>query len=122
MTKTSGSVVSERRSDGPRVSGPRGVAAGNPSGSRPPGGPSARRPASIRRQVLPEPALDLPPPEPLVLRLADPVALVGEDHHAAGHVLPLQRGEERDALVVRNAVVQLPVQHERGGAELRGGE
>ena len=56
-------------------------------------------------------------PEHAVLRLEHPVVLVGEVQELRFHALALQRGEQGDALLHRDAEVLLPVHHQHRHAE-----
>src|SRR5512134_353588 len=67
-----------------------------------------------------EPVLHFAVPEQRVLALQDPVVLVREIDQAARHAAVLQRLEQLHAVVERHALVELAVQHERGGLEIGG--
>src|SRR5512135_1402281 len=69
-------------------------------------------------QVFLKPVLNLAPPQALILRLADPVAFVGEDDEAAGDVHALQRGEHRQVFRIRNSVIELAASDERRRLEV----
>src|SRR5215216_6361911 len=62
---------------------------------------------------LVDPREDLLMPQLGVLRLEDPVILVGEAQESARHALALERGERRDALGLDDAVVEAAVDDER---------
>src|SRR5688572_22402580 len=64
-------------------------------------------------RVLVEPAEHFLVPQLAVLRLEDPVVLVGEVDEPARHALALQSGERRHALRVDHAVVERTVDDER---------
>src|SRR5947208_6159360 len=56
-----------------------------------------------------DPVQELIVPEDRVLRLADPVPLIGKQQQLRRHLLHLQRGEKLQALSHRNAIIQLAV-------------
>src|SRR6478609_8336388 len=69
-------------------------------------------------EILLQPTLYFSPPQSLVLRLSNPMALVGEHHQPARHVHALERGEHRQVLGIRHAVVELTTRHERRRLEV----
>ena len=68
---------------------------------------STAAPAAPQLEILLNPRQHFLVPERAVLRLEDPVALVGKDDEPRGNALPLQRGEELEALRVGDAEVEL---------------
>src|SRR5256712_6795231 len=66
-----------------------------------------RRPKrwNLLLQVSSQPVLKSFVPEPAILRLADPVAFIGEDEQLGGHVLALQLREELQGLRIGDAII-----------------
>ena len=57
-------------------------------------------------------------PKLAIAGLEYPVALVGKVDEARRHALPLQRGEELEALTDRHAEIKIVVNDQHGGFEL----
>src|SRR2546423_3396660 len=95
-------VFDSQRACAPLITGPRSVA------------------LALRIQVLPEPAERLAPPQPLILRLADPMPFIREIDQPTGNTLPLQRRQKRQPLRVGHAIIQLADNNEVRSVEIRG--
>src|ERR1700741_1730326 len=70
-------------------------------------------------QVLLEPAKRFPPPQPLILRLPNPVPLIGKINQPTRHSLSLQGREERQTFGVGDAIIQLADNYQMRRVKIR---